>query len=167
MKKFIVAMVYLCLQVSAGYSQRLSQEVYSSAGGFLLSKNYQISWTIGEVIIDSYFSTNNILTQGFHQPSDLSTIVNEDSVDFFNGFSPNGDGINDYWRIPLLTKNPLNRVIIKNRWGSEVWRNDNYDNALVKFVGKNMNEEDLTDGTYLYEIMYGLILKKGWVFIKR
>ncbi len=146
-------------------SQTLKQNVYSSAGGFYSGNNIMLSWTTGEVIIDTYTSNIYALTQGFHQPSEVTSIVETDDVDFFNGFSPNGDGINDYWKIPVLYKNPLNRVTIINRWGSVVWKNDNYDK--VKFEGKNMFNEDLPDGTYLYEILYGINLKKGWVFIKR
>lgn len=148
-------------------AQTLQQQVFSSTGGMFNNNTFMLSWTVGEVVIDTYTSQLKILTQGFHQPSKLDDILVNDSIEFYNGFSPNGDGINDYWKIPVLLKYPINRVIVSNRWGSEVWRADKYDNKAVRFIGKNMNEEDLVDGTYLYEIIYGLQLKKGWVFIKR
>lgn len=167
MKPFKLLMFLLFFGTTMVKSQTLSQEVKSCAGGFFTNNTFMLSWTTGEVIIDTYSASNFILTQGFHQPSEINTVVVEDVVEFYNGFSPNGDGLNDFWKIPILAMYPLNRVTITNRWGSEVWRRDNYDNSLVKFEGKNMNNEDLTDGTYLYEIFYGLNLKKGWVFIKR
>ena len=106
------------------------------------------------------------MTQGFHQPNILENNI-EDDFEFYNGFSPNGDGKNDYWEIPMLVNFPKNTVTILNRWGVEVWKHDDYDNDKVKFVGKNMNNEDLSDGTYYYVIVYGLFIKNGCVFIKR
>ena len=88
-------------------------------------------------------------------------------LEFFNGFSPNGDALNDYWRIPVLSYYPENKVTIINRWGNEVWVTNNYDNNSNVFIGKNMNGEDLPDGTYYYIIEYIGVEKRGWVFIKR
>jgi len=88
-------------------------------------------------------------------------------LEFFNGFSPNGDGVNDNWNIPVLNYYPVNTVLIINRWGSEVWKGINYDNKTVVWTGKNMNDEDMPDGTYYYIINYNNTEKRGWVFIKR
>jgi gliding motility-associated-like protein len=87
--------------------------------------------------------------------------------DGYNAFSPNGDGKNDTWKIPELKFFPENKVSILNRWGSEVWRGDNYDNNKVIFDGKNLAGENLPDGTYYYTITYGNVTKNGWVLIKR
>jgi gliding motility-associated-like protein len=94
-------------------------------------------------------------------------IIVQPMLDFFNGFSPNGDGYNDYWNIPVLNYNPSNTVSILNRWGGVVWTGTNYDNKTVLWTGKNMNSDDLPDGTYYYIINYSDIVKRGWVFIKR
>jgi len=87
--------------------------------------------------------------------------------EFFNGFSPNGDGYNDYWKIPALSYYTNNEVLIINRWGNEIWKGVNYNNQSVKWEGKNMNGEDMPDGTYYYIINYNNTVKTGWVFIKR
>jgi gliding motility-associated-like protein len=89
------------------------------------------------------------------------------NIDFYNGFSPNGDGYNDFWNIPVLNFYTSNTVTIINRWGSEVWRASSYDNETTIWTGKNMNGEDLPDGTYYYIITYNNTEKRGWVFIKR
>ncbi len=86
---------------------------------------------------------------------------------FYDGISPNGDGINDWWNIPMLNCYPTNTVLIVNRWGSEIWTGINYDNNTVKWTGKDMNGIDLPDGTYYYIIKYNDTEKRGWVFIKR
>ncbi len=88
-------------------------------------------------------------------------------LEFYNGYSPNDDGRNDYWEIPVLRYYPVNKVKIINRWGSEVWKTDNYSNSDNFWKGKNLNGNDLPDGTYYYIINYGKVEKRGWVFIKR
>jgi gliding motility-associated-like protein len=88
-------------------------------------------------------------------------------IDFYNGFSPNGDGKNDYWNIPILNYFADNKVTIINRWGNEVWITENYDNQINRFEGENKNGDELTDGTYFYIIEYNEEEKRGWVFIKR
>jgi gliding motility-associated-like protein len=100
--------------------------------------------------------------------SDTKTqVLTIPEIEFFNGFSPNGDGQNDYWNIPILNYYPTNTVLIINRWGSELWKGINYNNKNIVWTGKNMNGEDLPDGTYYYIINYDNTEKRGWVFIKR
>lgn len=144
-------------------AQSLSPVVVASQGDYFFSPNVSVAWTVGEVMSETYSISNHFLTQGFHQPNSMSEI----SFDFFNGFSPNGDGINDWWNIPALSYYSINSVEIINRWGSQVWRIDNYDNKNIVFRGENMKGEDLPDGTYYYTIKYNNIEKRGWVFIKR
>ena len=44
-----------------------SPQVISNAGGHLAQDNYNVSFTIGEIAIESYINQPIILTQGFHQ----------------------------------------------------------------------------------------------------
>jgi gliding motility-associated-like protein len=101
--------------------------------------------------------------------SDTTTKIVTSTIeyDFYNGFSPNGDGKNDYWNIPILDYFAENNVTIINRWGNEVWITENYDNLINRFEGKNVNGDELSDGTYFYILEYNNEEKRGWVFIKR
>ncbi|UXX78947.1 PKD domain-containing protein [Reichenbachiella carrageenanivorans] len=98
------------------------------------------------------------------------------SLQIPNVFTPNGDGSNDTWRIPLID-DPLyanNTVQIFNRWGSKVYEADNYENANVVFDGTANSGlvpggEELPDGTYFYIVTLkdqGESLS-GYVVIKR
>jgi gliding motility-associated-like protein len=100
-------------------------------------------------------------------PDNKTQVVIVPELEFFNGFSPNGDGQNDDWNIPVLNYYPVNDVTIINRWGSEVWKGINYNNKTIVWTGKNMKGEDMPDGTYYYIINYNNTEKRGWVFIKR
>ncbi|MFC2152635.1 gliding motility-associated C-terminal domain-containing protein, partial [Bacteroidota bacterium] len=71
------------------------------------------------------------------------------------GFSPNGDGINDYWVIKYIDKFQNNQVIIFNRWGAKVYDQTGYINNDPdrSWNGKAKNGKDLPSGTYYYVII--------------
>ena len=164
-KLFLILMVLVLYNICQ--AQSLARTVIGSQGGYYSSSTLSVAWTVGEVMSETYAPSNYFLTQGFHQPDYRPRDVPEVDFDFFNGFSPNGDDINDSWTIPFLVKYPKNTVTIINRWGNEVWKRDNYDNKNVVFKGENMNGNELSDGTYYYIVQYNNIEKRGWVFIKR
>lgn len=86
-------------------------------------------------------------------------------VQVYNGFTPNGDGKNDYWHIDFLDLFQPNSVSVFDRWGTEIWHGDNYDNVKVFFDGKNKQGQLLPDGTYFYIIKVGDKMKQNWVEI--
>ena len=53
-----------------------------------------------------------------------------------NGFSPNGDGTNDTYKIPCGEKYPKATIRIFNRWGVEVWFSEGA--YMNDWAGKNM-----------------------------
>ncbi|NOT76506.1 MAG: gliding motility-associated C-terminal domain-containing protein [Cyclobacteriaceae bacterium] len=70
----------------------------------------------------------------------------------YNGISPNGDGLNEYFRIQSLPSE--SRVEIFNRWGDKVFDMSGYDNNdhLKRFEGRNDSGKELGSGTYFYRI---------------
>jgi len=162
---FLLSIV--CVASSYCSAQPHAQSVVSAQGDYYWSPTVSVAWTLGEVMSETYATGNIYLTQGFHQPGYVIKEDLEISFDSFNGFSPNGDGINDNWQIPILGQYKVNKVIIINRWGNEVWTAINYNNKEVVFEGKNMNGDELPDGTYYYILHYNNLEKRGWVFIKR
>ncbi|MBA3899779.1 MAG: gliding motility-associated C-terminal domain-containing protein [Bacteroidetes bacterium] len=166
MKNLFLVLI-LIVSAITGRAQSLAPTVIATSGDYFESPSLSVSWTIGELMSETYTSTDHFLTQGFHQPSPRIPFVNEECREFFTGFSPNNDGINDWWKIPLCNCYPSNSVTIVNRWGNEVWKIDDYDNETRVFTGQNMNGNELPDGTYYYILHYNNSVKKGWVFIKR
>ena len=80
-----------------------------------------------------------------------------------SGFSPNGDGINDFWQIVGIDKYPKTIVYIYNRLGVKVFSSDNYKNDWNGFYNGNK----VPNGTYFYEVILGTnITKKGYVYVK-
>ncbi|MEN8118486.1 MAG: T9SS type A sorting domain-containing protein [Bacteroidota bacterium] len=54
-----------------------AQEVISTAGKTQTASGYEISWTIGEPVIETVTDGTNTLTQGFHQSKLTVTAINE------------------------------------------------------------------------------------------
>jgi gliding motility-associated-like protein len=70
--------------------------------------------------------------------------------------TPNGDGVNDYWKVFNIDSYKPSKVYIYNRWGDELYRSDNYNNDWNgTFKGKILPE-----GTYYFV----LIAKNGKEF---
>ena len=93
------------------------------------------------------------------------------------GFTPNGDGINDVFILPNLDKYPNTQVIIFNRWGTKVFESDNYQNDWngISQSPLNVGGDELPEGTYFYIIIMGGSQNdgvagetfKGYVYLKR
>jgi len=82
-------------------------------------------------------------------------------------FTPNGDGINDFWYIPNAEFYPDIYVTVYNRWGDKIFEIKGYNNEDKVWDGKRKGKE-LPIGTYYYIItMSGGKTKKGTVTIMR
>lgn len=82
-----------------------------------------------------------------------------------NTFTPNGDGINEVWKIEYLDSYPGVSVNIYNRFGIKVFGSIGY----LKPWDGNLNGQLLPVGTYYYVIdpKIGLPVFKGWVTVIR
>lgn len=85
--------------------------------------------------------------------------------DIPQGFSPNGDGQNDFWEVPNIDQYGSNTLTIINRWGNEVFVASPYQN---NFNGQ-WEGKDLPAGTYFYELDLGngSDAFTGYIIIKR
>jgi len=102
---------------------------------------------------------------------DTATVfINIENLKFPELFSPNGDGVNDYYVIGGIEKYPNNRILIYNRWGNKVYDKVGYLNdwdgyANVKFV---IGSKELPVGVYYYILRYNNTREKaGALFLER
>ncbi|MAU15814.1 MAG: hypothetical protein CMH46_09775, partial [Muricauda sp.] len=97
----------------------------------------------------------------------------------FNGITPNGDGMNDYFKILGIENYPDNNVKIFNRWGVLVYQTDNYGQGSNLFFGISegratlQSERELPSGTYFYILTFtsdenpGEESYSGYLYINR
>ncbi len=84
----------------------------------------------------------------------------EKEVIVYNGFSPNEDGINDFFFIEGLSIYPDNTLEIYNRWGVKVFETSGYgiDGNWFKGISEGRatvsKGEKLSTGTYFYILRY-------------
>ncbi|NLO00759.1 MAG: tandem-95 repeat protein [Bacteroidales bacterium] len=97
-----------------------------------------------------------------------------------NGFSPNDDGINDYFKIYCMEDYPNADIEIYNRWGNLVYEKENFGNpdrwgsTDAWWDGRSTNKmtvgrEKLPAGTYFYilHLNDGSDPITGFVFLNR
>lgn len=72
--------------------------------------------------------------------------VNCDKFKIYNAFSPNADGVNDYFTIEGIEKFANNTLNVYDRWGNEVYVAKGYKNDW----DGQWNNKNLPDGTYFY-----------------
>ncbi len=88
------------------------------------------------------------------------------------GFSPNGDGINDFLVIPGIEEYPNANLILFNRWGNKV---SEYTNGYlnnwegINQFGINVGGNELPEGTYflILDLNDGSEVIRASVYLKR
>ena len=84
-----------------------------------------------------------------------------DSLVVPNIFSPNGDGINDYWQVRVIGyENNINsyQCTIYDRWGLKVFASNNINGG---WTGRTTSGEPCPEGTYFYVLSYEAISSTG------
>uniref|UniRef100_UPI002632CB7E DUF7507 domain-containing protein n=1 Tax=uncultured Psychroserpens sp. TaxID=255436 RepID=UPI002632CB7E len=90
----------------------------------------------------------------------------------YNEFSPNGDGVNDFFNIDCIETFPNNRLEIYNRWGNIVYETNGYRNdwdGTSNGRAVLSQGDKLPVGTYYYVIDLGdgSEPRVGWLYLNR
>ena len=156
--------------ISSLHAQSFARDVTGSAGTYATCNEGSMAWTIGEITIETFSSSDNFFTQGFHQPS-KKNIVTEWDFNIPEGFSPNGDFINDLFVIRGIDHYPDNTFTIFNRWGNKIYDTKHYKNTWDgrTKIGLRMAGDELPIGTYFYvlDLGNGKSIYKGTIFLNR
>ena len=99
-------------------------------------------------------------------------VTRPETLDIPQGFSPQGDGVNDNFVIPGIETYPDNKITFFNRWGNVVYETKNYQNNWngTTNSGLYVGGEALPIGTYFYILELGVSGKapyKGYVYINK
>jgi heat shock protein beta len=128
---------------------------------------------------DNYLFRLKASTPGFACGSDVysqDSRIQLEQLFVPEGFSPDGNGINDTWHISGIERYPFNRVEIYNRWEVKVFEIDSYGNdnewdgtpnVLTNII---LGDGQVPEGTYYYIIDLGegnRSVIKGYVYLRR
>lgn len=97
--------------------------------------------------VDTKYILTVTSNQGCQVSSEVFVRVLQ-SINAPNSFTPNGDGVNDFWNVKYLDTYPNSSVEVFNRNGDRVFFSKGY---AVPFDG-NFNNKPLPVGTYYYII---------------
>jgi len=83
--------------------------------------------------------------------SEIKVTVGVSAVGIPNAFTPNGDGINDYWSLKGMENNPNSLVQVFTRYGQKVFESKGYSHPFDGTYGG----KELPTGVYYYIINLG------------
>ncbi|NJX14654.1 DUF7507 domain-containing protein [Tamlana crocina] len=140
---------------------------------------------LGNPVTDTSDDPNNLEDIDINndgEPDD-QTVINLPGIlganfEIFNGITPDGDGLNDFFLIEGIENYPDNTLKVYNRWGVLVYETEGYGINGKVFRGLsdgrvtvNRNEE-LPTGTYFYILTRRVtnqdpLTNQGYLYIKR
>ena len=134
---------------------------------------------------DDPINTTNIDINGDGDPDDPTVttlpLVLGDAFEIFNGITPDGDGLNDFFNVFGIQEYPNNNMKIYNRWGVLVFETDGYGGTDGKenvFRGISQGRvtirqnKELPTGTYFYVLTFsgdnpGKNIYSGYLYLNR
>ena len=136
----------------------INETIHNTVITELIPGTYILRWTLSNGICDSNFDEVSI------------TIIKEELI-IPEGFSPNGDGVNDTFVILGLDGYPSSRMVIMNRWGNKVFEENPYNNNWdgASSFGFTVGKKELPTGTYFYilDLGNGQSVLKGFIYLQR
>ena len=149
--------------------------IYTDGSGTLTSGASETMTISAAVVTGGIYSNTAIVSA---TEPDLETANNSSTViltpiDFHipDGFSPNGDGINDLFVIRGISAYPTNEITIFNRWGTKVFDAAPYANNWdgKSTAALNIGNDVLPVGTYFYilDLGNGSDVIKGTIYLNK
>lgn len=131
--------------------------------GYFLASGEEQYVTIGffcnfEDLTLNYFTGIDVTI--YYYIDDVS--LEEVELEFPNVFTPNDDGVNDFFEIKMLPAK--SEIYIMNRWGDSVFHSNGSN--ILSWDG-TFNGEICSEGTYFYKIVIGTIEKTGFIQLIR
>lgn len=142
------------------HGQTTPLKLLSSAGETFKNSNYQLDWSIGELLTETYSGNLNMLTQGFHQGKYIITGVNliEDLQLEITAF-PNP--VTDFVLIKIGSEKVENFRFIISDIDGKILQTGKFDEnqKQINLAGKSV-------GTYLLAILSNKAIVKTFKIVK-
>lgn len=146
MKLFLKVSIFITI-VFTGYTIH-AQQLVSTTGGLYSDAQLNVSWTIGEPVIETFTDENYVLTQGFQQQG-LVLVGIESFNDQFEALRVYPNPTSDYVNIDLNSEFENLSYKVLNAEGKVVQNNKiKSESFQISFI-----EQD--QGLYLIQLMDG------------
>ncbi|NNF02614.1 MAG: gliding motility-associated C-terminal domain-containing protein [Bacteroidia bacterium] len=99
----------------------------------------------------TYYVTSDIVNQCSNGDSITIYVEINDNLLIPNIFTPNGDGINDIWKVKAVDVDQI-RIIVFNRWGQEIYNSTDINEGWNGFV----DTRSAPPGVYVFKIEYSI-----------
>jgi hypothetical protein len=158
LKKLNIILIIVCLMQM--HTKVMAQSVLSSAGMANKNENGSISWTLGEIAIETFETQNHYLTQGFQQPN-LSVVGLEELLLLSYVIQAFPNPTNDYVHLVVDKENieKLNYLLY-----------DTSGKLIIneKLTGEQtrINFQALSPGVYYIQVLDGPIRLKTFKILK-
>lgn len=152
-------LILLLLITAMANSSTKGQEIIANSGAYEQSANYTLSWTLGEPVVETFGTSNIILTQGFQQTSynllEIKALIKDFKIEVYP--NPTEDILN----IKIINKeNSFKKIILFDIQGKIL---------LTKILQNNETELNLSSfacGIYILKI-YDSNISKTFKIIKK
>ena len=139
------------VEITLGETANVSVEGGSASPGYSWSPNTFIDTPIGSDILSTPEETIDYVVTGFVgdcEVTDIITVIVGPPIGIPNTITPNGDGINDLWKIGGISEFPFAEITVFSRWGQKVFVDTGYEEP---WDGTNKGNS-LPTATYYYVI---------------
>lgn len=156
MKKIYTSILTVFTTIT--FAQTNTLQVVGTAGNTATSGNTQLTWTIGEPIVNTATSTNNVLTQGFNQGTLLITAI-DDLKNTTVSIQPNPTS--EYAIIRLDDQNLSNAQYTLTDINGKVIQQNKIENKQT-----SVSFQDLANATYFIQVLTNNQKTKTFKIIK-
>ncbi|MCX6352057.1 MAG: T9SS type A sorting domain-containing protein [Bacteroidetes bacterium] len=144
-----IVLVFLLFAFIKGNAQSLSNQVINSTGGIYQTLEY----SVGEVVITTVSNSSNILTQGFLQPNDTTTVTGVNNVITLGSINYYPNPVIDYLNIKT-DKVDIKKIEIIDALGRLIYTSNFSEQILLSTFSKGIyfvrlyNENKTTNYTF-------------------
>lgn len=144
--------VHFVIDVVPGTVTSIANSAYGHASARVSETEFMVVSDTSNAGSNPDSNNNGVWNEWVDNVPTVLEIPNTHTLFIPEGFSPNGDNINDVFHISGLPTDGQNSLLIFNRWGNKVYSSADYDNMWdgTPNAGGTLGKNKLPQGTYYY-----------------
>ncbi|MDD3875041.1 MAG: T9SS type A sorting domain-containing protein [Bacteroidales bacterium] len=144
-KKLFFLAMGLFLSSSMIFGQTIQNSVISSTGASASSGNVKMDYTLGEIVVETFTSGGNTITQGFHQTN--LTLVAIENPELFSEINVYPNPANEYINIDIPAGYDMLNITLFDDLGRLVSQQKEVSGL------QTLDAHDLATGIYYLQVL--------------